>query len=73
MASRKRTHTARTSKPKFTVVRSDGRGGEIRFDFELGCLVALQDGRHVGFPQTEIDGEQLLSEHRLTVVGIRLS
>lgn len=73
MASRKRTRTARTSKPSFTVVRSDGQGGEIRFDFELGCLVALQDGRNVGFPQTESDGERLLSERRLAIVGSRLS
>lgn len=71
MASRKRPHTARTAKPKFTVVRSNGQGGEIRFDFDLGCLVALQDGRHVGFPQTESDGERLLSERRLAIVGAR--
>jgi hypothetical protein len=72
MASRKHTHTARTTKPSFTVVRGDGRGGEIRFDFELGCLEALQDGHHVGFPQTESDGERLLAEHRMAVAGIRL-
>lgn len=71
MATRKHT-TARTQKPSFTVVREDGRGGEIRFDFELGCLEARQDGQHVAFPSTESEGERLLAEHRMAVSGIRL-
>lgn len=70
MAIRKRTNTARTQKPTFTVVRQDGHGGELRFDFDLGCLVALQDGRHIGYPKTESEGERLLSEHRLVAAGL---